>query len=155
MTKDRDLLLGCAAASVGLGLLFAIGAASFDFPCLPGFAETGLADDLSKGQALIAAARFGLTHPSVMLPAFLGFSLILFASMTVPMLAAEKSNARLLMGLALAPLILGTTAWIVLTGPGSDCAAENIAFRLLKGVAFGAVGLYGAAWVWGRYKDRA
>jgi len=153
VSDTRDLILTCAGAAIGLGTLFGVGASAYDFPCLVGYADTGLGDDLAKGQALIAAAKFGIANLSAVLPATFGFVALFFIAMLAPLIAPDKSHRRILMGFALLPLILGALAWIVLTGPGSDCSAETVALRLLVGIAFGAVGLYGAAWVLGQFRD--
>ena len=144
-----------AGIAAGLGMLFAVGALSFDLPCLPGYGGSGLDADLGKGEALLRAARFSLQNLTDLLPVFAGFVAVFAIALWSPMLVAEHSKTRVFLALAIAPLTVGLALWIALAGPGSDCTQGSVAMQLLFGSAIGAAVLYAAALACGIFADRA
>ena len=152
---DRGFIVTTAGIAAGLGMLFAVGALSFDLPCLPGYQGSGLDADLGKGEALLRAAKFSLQNLTDLLPVFAGFAAIFAIALWLPMLVAEHSKSRVFLALAFAPLTVGLALWIALAGPGSDCTQGSIAMQLLFGGAIGSAVLYAAAFICGTFADRA
>ena len=152
---DAKTLSSTATAAAALGLLLSLGALSFDLPCLPGYADSGLESGPGKGAALVQALKLSLQNLSQTLPIFAGFVGLFALALGVPHLAAKHGKSRLYLALAIAPLTVGMALWIALTGPGSDCNVASVATRLLMQCAFGALVLYALAFILGRLSNRA
>lgn len=155
MNTERPAGLAVLVPAVALAALFSVGGLAYDFPCMPGYAESGLAEETSRGGALIACTRLALGNSGTLIPLFLGYLAILGSAFGAPLLFEYGTRARKMAALAPIAAILSGLAINLFAGPGHDCAQGMIAWTLLGKTAMATGFLIAIAYFLGRLADRA